>query len=90
MIKTKFVFGRLETFFDPPARPFNVHEFLRGCPLRAPGRKIGKVPVSDVSADQQATCPWSGYAAVKFFSIQISKRKIRPVIKSLTFCAVPR
>ncbi len=24
MIKTKFVFGRLETFFDPLARPFNV------------------------------------------------------------------
>ena len=90
MIETKLVFGRLETFFDPPARPFNVHEVLHGCPFRTPCRKTGKVSIGDVSADQQATCPWSGYRAVKFFSIQISKRKIRPVIKSLTFCAVPR
>jgi len=54
MIKTEFVFGRLEIFFDPSARPVNVHEFLHGCYFRARGRKIGKVSIGDVSADQQA------------------------------------
>lgn len=81
MIKTEFVFGRLlATLFDPPARPFNVHEFLHGCPFRTPGCKTGKVSIGDVSADQQATCPWSCYRAVKFFSLQIGKRETRSVV----------
>lgn len=88
MIKTEFVFGRLETFFDPPARAFNVHEFLHGCPFRAPGRKIGKVSIGDISTDQEATCPRSCYRAVKFFSIQIGKRKIRPVVYATSLAEI--
>ncbi|GFE93058.1 hypothetical protein DmAi_11170 [Acetobacter persici] len=69
MIETEFVFGCFETVFDPPARSFNVHEFLHGRPFRTLCRKTGEVSIGDVPADQPAQCPWSGYRTVKFFSI---------------------
>ena len=77
MIKTEFVFGRLETFFDPPARPFNVHEFLHGCPFRAPGRKIGKVSIGDVADAIDVVCcnPAAGYTGLNILlNAEISQK----------------
>ena len=79
-------FCSLELFFNSPARPFDVHQFLRGCAFRAPCRKIGEVPVSNVPADQQATCPWSGSGTIKLRSIKFGKRELGPVIELLTPC----
>ena len=54
-----------------------ANEILHGCPFRAPCL----VSIDDVPVDQQTACPWSGFRAFKFFSIQINERKIRPVIQ---------
>lgn len=72
MIKAEFVFGRSATFFDPPARSFDLNELFKRCSSRAPDSEIGEIPISWISTHEQSPNPWSAI--------------IRRIVCSVEFC----
>src|SRR6516162_3878597 len=57
VVEPELVFGCLEAILDRPAMALDADQGLDRSPCRTPGGEVGEIAVSDITPDQQASCP---------------------------------
>src|SRR6201987_2653076 len=73
VVEPELVLGSLKAVLDRQAVAFDTDKglFLRSC--RAQGRDVGEIPVSNITSDQQASCPKDLAVMVGLFTFEIGQ-----------------
>jgi hypothetical protein len=71
VVEPELVFGCLEAILDRPAMALDADQGLDRSPCRTPGGEVGEIAVSDITPDQQASCPKDLAVMVGLFAFDI-------------------
>ena len=85
VVEPELVLGSLKAVLDRPAVAFDADKCLDCRPCRAPGREVGEIAVSDITSDQQASCPKDLAVMVGVFTLEIGQFEVAPVMQSWSF-----
>src|SRR5580704_15944833 len=85
VIESELIFRGLKTVLNRPSMAFDCHQRFDGCCGWTPGGEEGKVPIGDMTSDQQAAGPKTLICAAKFFVLEIGQFEIAPIMQPRSF-----